>query len=113
MPRIRFERDGQTLAVIDAEAGELLLDVARRNDVALHWRCGQGTCGTCRVRVHHAGQPATQRVQRKERNVLLRAGVIAADAAAQETWPDEASVWRLACYLSVGENDWTVCLPAA
>jgi ferredoxin len=112
MPHLLFVRAGITLGAVEALPGDGLLDVARQAELPLHWRCGQGTCGTCRVHLRHAGQPACVAVTRKERNVLLRAGLIDADAAGRETWPDDASTWRLACHLRVGEVDWTVDLPA-
>jgi ferredoxin len=68
------------LAEVEASAGDVLLDVARLADVPLHWRCGQGTCGTCKVRIRHAGPAQVVMLGRKERNVLLRAGLIDASA---------------------------------
>ena len=112
MSRLRFVRDGQLLAVVEAVAGDSLLDVARFHQLPLHWRCGQGTCGTCVVRIAHAAQPRMVQVGRKERNVLLRAGVIDAERAAAEQWPDDAATARLACHLWLDEHDWEVQLPA-
>ncbi|POZ60398.1 2Fe-2S iron-sulfur cluster-binding protein [Chromobacterium alticapitis] len=110
MSRIRFLReDGSLLGESEAEPGDNLLDIARLADVPLHWRCGQGTCGTCKVRV--SGMAAPQRPGRKERNVLLRAGAIDAAQAASEEWNESAS-WRLACHLAVEEGrDWIVSCP--
>ncbi|AUH51166.1 ferredoxin [Chromobacterium sp. ATCC 53434] len=110
MSRIRFvAENGALLNETEAMAGDNLLDVARLADVPLHWRCGQGTCGTCRVRI--AGMAPPQRLGRKERNVLLRAGAIDAALAASEEWR-EAEPWRLACHLEVDEGaDWKVLCP--
>ncbi|MBM2886639.1 (2Fe-2S)-binding protein [Chromobacterium phragmitis] len=110
MTRIRFVSDGgMLLNESEAMVGDNLLDVARLADVPLHWRCGQGTCGTCKVRV--AGMAMPQRPGRKERNVLLRAGAIDAALAAQDEW-NETAPWRLACHLAVEEGqDWTVSCP--
>lgn len=97
------------LQTCEASPGDNLLDVARLADVPLHWRCGQGTCGTCKVRV--AGMAMPQRPGRKERNVLLRAGAIDAAQAANDEW-HEAAPWRLACHLLVEEGrSWTVSCP--
>ncbi len=112
MTLLRFERGGELLAEVEASAGDLLIDVARFHDVPLHWRCGQGTCGTCAVRIRHSGQPRQVQVGRKERNVLLRAGLCDAAAAASEQWPDAPATVRLACHLSVEDTPWCVSLPA-
>lgn len=111
MTTLQFLRDGQPLAEVDACAGDLLIDVARFHEVPLHWRCGQGTCGTCAVHIAHAGQPATVKVGRKERNVLLRAGLIDVAQAAADTWPDTPQTVRLACHLLVTDEPWQVTLP--
>ncbi|MGR2663976.1 2Fe-2S iron-sulfur cluster-binding protein [Chromobacterium haemolyticum] len=110
MPTIRFvDENGALLGEQQAAAGDNLLDLARLADVPLHWRCGQGTCGTCKVRLATPG--AEQRPSRKERNVLLRAGAIDAALAASECWT-EARPWRLACHLHLSEEDWEVECPA-
>ena len=112
MPILHFvDGAGQLLAAVDAQPGDVLLDVARLADVPLHWRCGQGTCGTCKVSIRHADPQQPVRLTRKERNVLLRAGLIDAAQAAQESWPDVSSGWRLACHVPVGEQDWQVVCP--
>ncbi|MFB9156707.1 2Fe-2S iron-sulfur cluster-binding protein [Chromobacterium violaceum] len=109
MTRIRFvSESGALLNESDAMPGDNLLDVARLADVPLHWRCGQGTCGTCKVRI--AGMAAPQWPGRKERNVLQRAGAIGAELAACEEWR-EAEPWRLACHLAVEEESWVVRCP--
>ncbi|WP_159877111.1 MULTISPECIES: 2Fe-2S iron-sulfur cluster-binding protein [Aquitalea] len=112
MPLLRFvDGNEQLLAEVEASAGDLLLDVARLADVPLHWRCGQGTCGTCKVRIRHAGPEQVVMPARKERNVLLRAGLIDAGLAGAERWPDISTGWRLACHVPVGEYDWLVVCP--
>lgn len=115
MPTVRFidQASGRLLEDIAAEAGDVLIDVARFHELPLHWRCGQGTCGTCKVHIEHAGQPGTAKVGRKERNVMLRAGLIDAATAAAEEWPDTVETWRLACHLTLGDEDWRVLLPTA
>ncbi len=112
MPQLRFvDQQQRLLAELEAQPGDLLLDVARLADVPLHWRCGQGTCGTCKVRISHAGPAQPVLPSRKERNVLLRAGLIDKAEAAAESWPDVSAGWRLACHLVVGEEDWLVLCP--
>jgi ferredoxin len=109
--RLVFARGGQCIAELDASLGDALIDVARFHDVPLHWRCGQGTCGTCAVRLQHAAQPQQVQVGRKERNVLLRAGLCSAAEAASEQWLDAPGTVRLACHLYVGDVPWHITLP--
>lgn len=111
MPRLRFIRSGEVLATLEAEPGDTLLDLVRLNDIPLHWRCGQGTCGTCLVRLRHAGQPGTITPSRKERNVLARAAHVTVDVAASAQWPDRDTTPRLACHVEAGTRDLDVLLP--
>ena len=111
MSVLHFMKVGQSLATVEACPGDVLIDVARFHEVPLHWRCGQGTCGTCVVQISHAGQPAVVKVGRKERNVMLRAGLISSVQAQQEDWPDAPQTPRLACHLMLDEHDWLVALP--
>lgn len=110
MSQISFWRGGVLLASVEACEGDLLIDVARFHEVPLHWRCGQGTCGTCVVHVSHAAQPAHAQLGGKERNVLLRAGFCTAAAAREPQWDDLPDTPRLACHLKVAEQDWQVHL---
>lgn len=111
MSRVRFFREGGAapFAACDALPGTLLLDLARLEDIPLHWRCGQGTCGTCLVRLVHAEQPGEFTPGNRERNVLTRFGRA---PCAAKVWPDTAETWRLACHVEVGETDLDVWLPA-
>jgi ferredoxin len=112
MPVIRFVTiSGELLATVEAHPGVSLLQLALEHQVPLHWRCGQGTCGTCRVRVRHAGQPKPVMLSGKERNVLCRAGLISQQEARQEALTDRPESWRLACHLQLTDDDWTVEVP--
>lgn len=102
---------GISLARVEASEGDLLLDLARLNDVPLHWRCGQGTCGTCRVHIQHDAQPQSLHLCQKERNVLLRAGLLSAEDAARDTLIDQSDTWRLACHVRLTDADCTVVVP--
>lgn len=111
MPVVSFvDADGVALARVDAMPGDTLIDVARFHGVDLHWRCGQGTCGTCAVHLVHAGQPAEIAPRGMERNALARAGRVSAAQAAQPRWADTADTWRLACHVVVGERELEVRL---
>lgn len=107
MPVVRFVApDGALLAQVEAVAGDTLLDLARFHEVPLHWRCGQGTCGTCRLHVRHRRQPCSAPLQPKERNVLTRAGL-----AGDDDDCDTPVRWRLACHALVGDDDLVVEVP--
>ncbi|RQW29800.1 (2Fe-2S)-binding protein [Rhodobacteraceae bacterium CH30] len=112
MVRLRFFRPPQdeAFACVEAEQGTLLLDVARAHGLPLHWRCGQGTCGTCRILLHHTQQPALFTPSARERNVLKRFGFA---ASTEPVWPDRPDTWRLACHVSVGSEDLDIHLPEA
>lgn len=109
MPRVVFIHPGLAEPrVIQAEPGEMLIDVVRRADVPLYWRCGHGTCCACRVRITHVAQPRDVSWSRKERNVQARHGLIDAATQARDTIDDSPERWRLACNLMVGDDDWEV-----
>lgn len=89
--------------VATASAGMRLIDVVRplalSGRLPLAWRCGQGTCGACRVRIAHAAQPAPLAMGKMERNVLAR---IVPDAATGEI--DTPDTVRLACHLTLAHD---------
>ncbi|MCW3478527.1 2Fe-2S iron-sulfur cluster-binding protein [Neisseriaceae bacterium JH1-16] len=107
MPTVRFVRsaDRQLVAEVEALAGDNLTDLARFHEVPMAWRCGQGTCGTCLVRLEHEGQPQALAMRGIERNVLKRIHDI--DTSAAVDCPETA---RLACHVTVGEQPLTVWL---
>ncbi|MGL5987359.1 MAG: 2Fe-2S iron-sulfur cluster-binding protein [Burkholderiales bacterium] len=77
--RVDYQPDGTTT----------LLELARIEDLPLHWRCGLGTCGTCAIRLTLlAGQ--AQPMGNKERNVLAHHGKNEQQNASD--WH-----WRLGC----------------
>jgi ferredoxin len=110
MPQIRFvSPSGALLGAVEAARGDLVIDVARLHDIPLHWRCGLGTCGTCRIHLRHAGQPGQVELQPRTRNVMQRAGLLADDAPCQQV--DDEQLWRLACHLVLQDDDLTVIVP--
>lgn len=112
MPVLRFvSSEGALLAEVDAKPDESLLDVARAHQIPLHWRCGQGTCGTCRVHVLDPDRSRLVEPGRKERNVMLRAGLVSAESAESGQFMDQSDNWRLACHLRLTEDDWTIEIP--
>ena len=96
MPYVTFRRGQTLLAKVEAVPGERLLDLALTHQIPLHWRCGQGTCGTCRVWL--PPETAGQRT-RLEEGVLRNA---AADSLPTET---DNSRLRLACHVRVETAD--------
>lgn len=114
MPVVRFvAMDGARLAQADAACGTALLDLARALEVPLHWRCGQGTCGTCKVHIVRNGPPRLIQLGNKERNVMLRAGLLSKDEWARGSVMESTRPWRLACHVMLDEDDWTVIVPPA
>ena len=79
---IKFIIEGSEPVVISANAGEKLLDVARKANVAIDAPCsGNGVCGKCRVR--------------------LASGYLDAPINRHITSEEYAAGWRLACLAQV------------
>ena len=52
MYQITFQIEGGNPVVLEANAGDSLLELARRGNVAIDAPCsGNGSCGKCRVRL--------------------------------------------------------------
>jgi ferredoxin len=111
MTQVRFVQNGKLLAELEAVPGDKLIDVARFHELPLHWRCGQGTCGTCKLKLTLPAGHGELKVGRLERNTLLRNGLIDSAAACAAEWPADNGRWRLACHVAVGEADMLVELP--
>lgn len=102
MPIVTFHSDRLPEPLrVTAQDGETLLEVVRRAGLPLWWRCGQGTCGACRVSVAHAGQPRVITMRRKERNVMIRHGLLPKSAIATDDFPDTPEANRLACHVVI------------
>jgi ferredoxin len=92
MPHVIF-RYGASEVVVDyrPDGQTSVLELARRHDIPLPWRCGLGTCGSC-VAFVTVLDGAPMPMGRKERNVLDREGKLEPGR-------------RLTCsYLLTGEN---------
>ena len=51
MPKVTFQYEDGTSTIVDVTAGENLLEVARKANVAIDAPCsGNGSCGKCRIR---------------------------------------------------------------
>lgn len=102
MPAVTFvsEKLASPLTV-QGEPGQRLIDVVRdqvsTGKLPMNWRCGQGTCGACLVRLLHEGQPRPVQLTGMERNVLIRIGLMAPSAAKEQ--PDSPELPRLACHV--------------
>ncbi|MBV8464972.1 MAG: 2Fe-2S iron-sulfur cluster binding domain-containing protein [Burkholderiales bacterium] len=90
---------------LDTPSGGKLIDpvreLARDGKLPLYWRCGQGTCGACLVRLEHAqsAQALPLALGGKERNVLARAGKLDEAQHTAATLPDTPDLPRLACHV--------------
>ncbi|AOY00758.1 hypothetical protein BJP62_10100 [Jeongeupia sp. USM3] len=89
--------------VVEAPAGGRLIDTVREltraGALPLAWRCAQGTCGACLVRLGHAGSGGCVTLTGMERNVLVRRGELPKGAPHEQ--PDTAGTPRLACHVNV------------
>ncbi|MFC4160882.1 2Fe-2S iron-sulfur cluster-binding protein [Chitinimonas lacunae] len=90
---------------VEAETGSRLIDcvrdLARDGLLPLYWRCGQGTCGACLVRLEHAASAEARPLvlSGKERNVLARRGQLDEAQRSAPTLPDTPALPRLACHV--------------
>lgn len=97
MITVTFRAHGEDV-VARADAGETLLQVARRAGVAIDAPCsGSGTCGKCRVRLLSGGldSPRTRHLAREEYDRgwrLACASAVVSDATVEV--PDAASAYR-------------------
>ncbi len=81
--------------------GARLVDALRHAQVGpplLAWRCGQGTCGACVVRVQFPNGIEPPPLTRMERNVLARHGLGETEESDGVADPDRL---RLACHVRV------------
>ena len=90
--KITFAIEGMGNVEISAIAGENILELARKANVAIDAPCsGNGSCGKCRVK--------------------LLEGEIESRITRHITEEDYAAGWRLACESKVGESDAVIMVP--
>ena len=71
--RFRFEEGHKEEVVVEAEAGDSILDAALDNDIKLHHNCGAVcACSTCHVYVEK-GMEALPEITEKEEDFIDRA----------------------------------------
>ncbi len=98
MATITFIIEGAEPVVISANAGERLLDVARKANVAIDAPCsGNGVCGKCRVRLvsGYVESPKSRQISPEEYEAgwrLACVATVAGDAAIEV--PDIATAYR-------------------
>ena len=72
MPKVTFQYEDGTSTIVDVTAGENLLEVARKANVAIDAPCsGNGSCGKCRVRYISGELESEQILQMK---IMLQDG---------------------------------------
>ena len=90
--KITFAIEGMGNVEISAIAGENILELARKANVAIDAPCsGNGSCGKCRVK--------------------LLEGEIESRITRHISEEDYAAGWRLACESKVGESDAVIMVP--
>jgi uncharacterized 2Fe-2S/4Fe-4S cluster protein (DUF4445 family) len=78
MPKITYTFDGGSTVTAEAVAGESILDLARKFNIAIDAPCsGNGSCGKCRV--------------------LLKDGTVESERSRHITENEYKEGWRLAC----------------
>lgn len=102
MPEIRFWHRGKCLTATTVPVGECLLDVALELHIPLHWRCRQGTCGTCLVQI---SSDSSMIPTRMENNVMQYTDQILDEGVITGCTP------RLACHVLTDDSDLDVYLP--
>ncbi|WP_255990635.1 2Fe-2S iron-sulfur cluster-binding protein [Chitinolyticbacter albus] len=107
MNHLSFVQGGCVVLRIDVPPGTRLIDVirqeTRRGSLSLPWRCAQGTCGACVLKLSRSQGPSPPVVLgRLERNVLIRQGQLPADAPLEQ--PDTPATPRLACHVAVDSD---------
>ena len=93
MPQVRFvSADGRQVQVVEAPAGERLLDVAQNAGQPLEGTCeGQMACSTCHVIVDAADFAKLPRASEEEEDMLdLAAHVTRHSRLSCQIWLDEA-----------------------
>ena len=90
--KITFAIEGMGNVEISAIAGENILELARKANVAIDAPCsGNGSCGKCRVK--------------------LLEGEIESRMTRHITEEDYAAGWRLACESKVADSDAVIMVP--
>ncbi|QDQ26305.1 2Fe-2S iron-sulfur cluster binding domain-containing protein [Chitinimonas arctica] len=95
---------------VHADDGSLLIDavreLSREGRLPLYWRCGQGTCGACVVRLQPLEEDAERQVVMtgKERNVLARLDLLDESQRQAASLPDHPDLPRLACHVRLPEG---------
>lgn len=97
----RLEYTAQAQSTLISAVRSLVSD----GKLQLAWRCGQGTCGACKVRLEHAGSGSMVTLGGKEKNVMIRHAGLAADSPL--TIPDTPELVRLACHIQI-KSDLTI-----
>jgi ferredoxin len=100
-------RDKTVYAVAGSHT-ETLLKLARENKIPINYKCEDGECGTCLIKVssidkkqQRMGSPLTE----KEKSVLQASGKLSKGEMEQMLVDDLPSPWRLACQMIVRDED--------
>lgn len=97
----------KTLYAVAGSHTESILQIAREHKIPIDFKCQDGECGTCLVKVTPLGKkermagPLTD----KERTVLLEVGKITKDQIDKMLVDDFPCTWRLACQMIVRDED--------
>ena len=101
------EHKDKTVYAVAGSHTETLLKLAKEHQVPVHHDCQDGECGHCVVRVtsvdtkERMGGPLTE----KEKVVLRQLGKVTREEIDRMAVDDLPSEWRLACQMSVRDED--------
>ncbi|ACR11604.1 2Fe-2S iron-sulfur cluster-binding protein [Teredinibacter turnerae] len=110
MPDILFSHPSYKNKTVYATAGshtETVLQIARENKIPINFKCQDGKCGKCLVKVtsladkERMAGPLTD----KERSVLVELGKLTQEQIDTMLVDDFPCEWRLACQIIVRDED--------
>lgn len=110
MPLVTFSNPEYKDMTVYAVAGshtQTLLKLAKGFQVPIDFRCEDGNCGTCVVRVSALSDKPRMgcHLTEKEKGVLLASGKVKKDELEKLVVDDLPSDWRLACQMIVRDED--------
>jgi len=110
MPLVTFSNPEYKDITVYAVAGshtQTLLKLAKGFQVPIEFRCQDGECGTCLVRVSAVGDKPRMgcHLTDKEKAVLRGVGKLSKDELDRLVVDDLPSEWRLACQMIVRDED--------
>jgi ferredoxin len=103
------EYKDKTIYAVAGSHTETVLKIAKTNRIPLSFKCEDGRCGSCLVRVSSVARDRDTRMggplTAKEVNVLRGMGKISKDDVDSMAVDDLPTEWRLACQMIPRDED--------